>query len=354
MSNNQSQDKKQYENRQRRNVVDVHSRKSYIIRKKIPKNYQLLQTRQQQQSVLPFNPINKLLTSKFIEDVLKGFGIDYKVNNLDLFQESFIHKSYLVDNYNEAEHKLSNYPIPLGINTKGVDPLIKKAIGKMLDENYVKKDYNFSEMIPLQTVCNERLEMVGDAVLGDVVTNYLFERYPDQDEGFMTYLKTNIVKGSTLAGFAQKLGLNEYIIISKFIEDSCNGRKNEKFLEDLFESFLGALFRDSNKDYKLFEKLIYGILERPGYIDFADIIENNVNFKDQLLRYYQQNYDGVFPIYKEVVTTIGNNGVKRFTMSVLSPDRTKVVGMGVDRKKLGAEQQASKQALIFYNVLIPD
>ena len=96
---------------------------------------------------------------------------------------------------------------------------------------------------------------------------------------------------------------------------------------------------------------MFNILEK--YVDFADLIANDKNYKDQLLRYYQQNYDGAFPIYKEV-TTEGPTNKRIFEMRVLSPDQTKTVGTGRDKKKQEAEQKASKEALIHYGVINRD
>lgn len=353
---NANQSSRQYQNRTNKNVIDTTSRNNFQIRRKIPKNIESMQTRQQQQCTMPFNHLNKYLPKDFIEELLKKFDINYKIKNMKLFQEAFIHKSYLKENYNESEFNLDECNKEYKeLEKTNLDYQIGKAKAFMLKNNLVPENYNFEDMIPLQDVCNEKLEMVGDAALGHVVTQYLYERYPEQDEGFWTRLKTKLVNGERLAEWSEKFGLNEYLILSKFLEDTNNGRKNTNFLEDQFEAFLGALFQDCKKDYKLIEKFIYGILE--NYVDFADIIENDKNYKDQLLRYYQQNYpsgpgeEPVFPHYKELSITKTINNVRIFQMGVLCPDKKKVVGIGEDKTKKQAEQEASRQALIYYGIL---
>ena len=102
--------------------------------------------------------------------------------------------------------------------------------------------------IALQPYSNERLEYLGDSVLGGIVSSYLFHRYKTMNEGFLTKLKTKLVRTRMLAAFSRYLGLGKYLLISKHVEEVCDGRKNDRILEDLFEAFLGALFKDAYQD----------------------------------------------------------------------------------------------------------
>ena len=239
-------------------------------------------------------------------------------------------------------------------------------------------------VMPLQMHSGERLEYLGDAVCGLSVADYLYHRYPDEDEGFMTRLRTRIVCGSRLGEFAEKLGLQHFAVISRYVEAINNGRKNYKVLEDIFEAFVGAMFEDNaareatgraadtpaasklfkdcaRLDRTMFDANVKGssfavcnefmhrVLEK--YIDFADLIANDTNHKDQLLRYYQQHFEGRFPIYKQISCDVQNN-VKTYTMGVLSPDGKQVVGVGASKKKRNAEQGASLHALRHYGVIV--
>ena len=239
---------------------------------------------------------------------------------MEQFLKIFIQKSYVTSNFPEGDY-------PVIVNKYNIkydkDPLIKKYIPNMIEDGYVPEDYDFNTMLPLQNESNERLEYLGDSCIGCSVGFYLFTRYPKPDEGFLTRLRTKIVCGSSLANLAKKIGIDKYLAISRYVEESCEGRENIRFLEDIFESFFGALRLDS--DYETCQKLMFNILEK--YVDFADLIANDKTYKDQLLIYYQQNYDGAFPLYKEVIVE-GPTNKRIFTMRVLSPDGTSTVGIG--------------------------
>ena len=89
----------------------------------------------------------------------------------------------------------------------------------------------------------ETMEFLGDALLGSVVSTYLYKRYVGHfeiDEGFLTKLKIRLVCGRDWVIFSKCLGLDQWIILSKHIDDNCGGRDNIHILEDVYEAFLGA------------------------------------------------------------------------------------------------------------------
>ena len=139
-------------------------------------------------------------------------------------------------------------------------------------------------VLELRDKSNERLEYFGDTVIKTVIAEYLFDRYPDQDEGFMTRLKTKIENRESLARFARIIGLDEFVIISAQNEESNNGRTNDKILEDAFESFIGALKKDTN--FETCKKLIRNLLE--NNIDWSEIIYKDSNYKDHIQRVYHK------------------------------------------------------------------
>jgi ribonuclease-3 len=87
----------------------------------------------------------------------------------------------------------------------------------------------------------ERIEFLGDALLGMIVANYLYTRFPDQNEGFLSKIRTKIVNGRMLGYLSDKIGFPKFAIISKQVEET-GGRNNFKIMEDIFEAFIGALF----------------------------------------------------------------------------------------------------------------
>jgi ribonuclease-3 len=126
----------------------------------------------------------------------------------------------------------------------------------------------------------ETLEFMGDSVLGFVITKWLFDKFHEQDEGFLTRARTKIVRSKTLSDISRKLGLGEFIIMDdKGMRNNWNN--NPKILEDVFEAFIGAIYLD------------LGIVHAKNFI--LDIIRAedvsllDDNYKDQLMRYCQAN-----------------------------------------------------------------
>ena len=160
----------------------------------------------------------------------------------------------------------------------------------------------------------------------------------------MTKLKTKIEDKTSLARFSKILGLDEFILVSKQNEISGISRVNDKILEDAFESFIGALFKDTNY-YKCKEFIEY-ILE--NFIDYSELLYNDNNYKDQLLRFYHNN-KWSHPVYV-LLEEKGYGNKKLFTMGVLDKDKN-VILKATDTSKRKAEQKVSKFVLYKYNKL---
>ena len=256
----------------------------------------------------PYNFNNILITENDILNIMKSLNIqDFKLTNIEYYQRAFIHKSYC---------KMKDY------------------------EEYNKPD----NCLDLFNVSYETLEFIGDSFLGNIISYYLYQRYfmnHKKDEGFLTKLKVRFVCGEQLANLSNKLNLNKFMIISKHIEDNCDGRNNLNILEDIFEAFIGALYIDTD-DFKLVEKFIINIIEK--YIDFSDIILRDNNYKDQILRYFQHNYK-LYPTYK----TIKNEKDNNYCCKLYKGDEYIESGYGISKKK--SEQEASKKALMKFCVL---
>tara|TARA_B100000900_G_C20580708_1_gene717411 strand:- start:50 stop:853 length:804 start_codon:yes stop_codon:yes gene_type:complete len=256
----------------------------------------------------PYNSKNIFITENDIQNILKSLNIlNFKCNNLSLYQTSFIHKSYT--NLRDYEE----YDKPEGV-------------------------------MCLQNISYETLEFIGDAFLGNIIANYLYNRYfhnHDKDEGFLTKLKIRFVCGEQLAYLSKCMGFDKYVIISKHIEDNCNGRDNKNILEDIFESFIGALYQDTG-DFKLVEKFIINVIEK--YIDFSETILYDNNYKDQILRYLQHNYK-IYPTYK----TSKDENENIYICRIYKGDGYIETGKGNSKKK--SEQDAARRALIKYCVI---
>lgn len=342
-----------------RNVIKVDTTNNSFVKKKIPKNKDLVTQKQNELNTLPFNPNNRYLDKDFVIELLKKYGIDYgneyTIKNFDLFQTAFIHDSYSTENYIENNSKLNIHNIPIEFKNNSyynkLDNQVKKALGSLVYSNIITKDYDISKLIPLQNKNYERLEFLGDSHLGSIISTYLFNRYDDQDQGFMTKLKTNLVNGEQLCNIANKLGMNKYLIISYYCEES-GDRNSQAILEDSFEAFIGALYLDMGiEKYHILEKFIINIFE--SIVDFSEIIQNDVNYKGQILEYYHSQF-GVYPLYK-LISIVEKNGKKYYKVGVgIQNKETKeliIHSTGEDIKKKKAEQMASKQALIKFGII---
>jgi ribonuclease III len=256
----------------------------------------------------PYNEKNNLIFDSDINNIMLSLNIaDFKINNIDNFQQAFIHKSYCM---------MNDY-----------------------------KDFiNNNNSIDLFNKSYETLEFIGDSILGNIVSCYLFNRFcilHNKDEGFLTKLKIKLVCGEQLGFLSDKLNFNKYMIISKHIDDNCDGRNNKNILEDIFEAFIGALYID-NQSQELIHNFIIKTIEK--YIDFTDLIIKDNNYKDQILKYFQHNYK-VYPTYK----SFKDDELNLFICKIFKNDELIETGKGNSKKK--SEQNASKNALIKFHVL---
>lgn len=191
---------------------------------------------------------------------------------------------------------------------------------------------------------NERLEFLGDVVLGLAVTDYLYDKYPDHDEGFLTKLRVKIVKGTTLATFARQLGMEQFIQVSN---STCI---NNNIIENAFEALVGAIyldFRVINDDMKQVKQFVFGILK--DMIDWNDI-ERDDNFKDILMR-YTQKYRLDMPRYK-VEHMMGQPHRPVYTVSVTVNDRygKRHAATHESTTKREAEQLCARTILVAMNI----
>ena len=118
-----------------------------------------------------------------------------------------------------------------GIKIKNVSyyqrALVHKSIHKAV------KRYNKPDIQEYLQEHNERMEFLGDSVLSLIITNYLYNKYPDKDEGFLTRIKTKLVNGTQLAKLARQINLGKFILLSNHVEN-IKGRDSQKILEDTF------------------------------------------------------------------------------------------------------------------------
>ncbi|NBR61421.1 MAG: hypothetical protein EBT86_07190 [Actinobacteria bacterium] len=263
----------------------------------------------------PWNPRNKEIQPQDAISILKRYGWKGRIRDFGLFSQACVHTSY-VDKPDSLESEIGQQVV--------LAPKPENCLG-------------------LREKDNEELEFLGDRVIGLVVATYLTQRYAGQGEGFMTRVLSRIVNNKQLGVLGNKIGLSPWIIMSRHMEDVCTGRKNLRILGSAFEAWIGALYgqeTEMGRGFQACSDFIIQIMEK--HIDFVQIITDDTNYKDQLLRLFQGRFH-VPPRYSEVHVE-GPIHDRVFTMGVVGPSG-EIIATATGRNKKMAEQEASRHAL---------
>ncbi len=183
---------------------------------------------------------------------------------------------------------------------------------------------------------NERLEFLGDAVLGLIVAERLFQDFSDLSEGEMTKLRSTLVRRDTLARIAKSIRLGDYLYLGKG-EEASGGRNKTVSLAGALEAVIAAVFLDQGliitSDFvlSLLNDEITKAGNRGGIADYKSQLQEIMQAKRQLI-----------PIYR-LVEAVGPDHDKRFTVEVIAGDT--VLGRGTGRSKKSAETEAARSAL---------
>jgi ribonuclease-3 len=185
---------------------------------------------------------------------------------------------------------------------------------------------------------NERLEFLGDAILGSIVAEYLFNKFPYQDEGFLTDIRSRIVNRESLNHIALRIGLNTLVKI-----DLTNHAARHKYVNgNALEALVGAVYLD--KGYTETRSFVIHKLIKPHF-DLHTLVSTTINFKSKLIEWAQsQNRVVRFELIKQ--KNNGNN--TEFTVEVLVDDQPLAAGVGLSKKK--AEQSAAEKSLTMLKV----
>lgn len=228
----------------------------------------------------------------------------------------------------------------------------------MLDENYLqefqeKLGYFFNDESLLKTALthssyvneanlalthNERLEFLGDAVVGIYFSEELFKRFEHSREGELTNMRSSMVSGEALSARAKELGLDKYLRLGKG-EEQQGGRRRSTLLANAFEAVIGAMFLDGG--YEAVQRALSRIT-LPVWNDLA-FTEKNRDSKSLLQELMQQEFK-IRPSY-ELIETSGPEHEKFFTIEVVLPDGEAIRASGTTVKK--AEQKAAGEALAY-------
>lgn len=187
---------------------------------------------------------------------------------------------------------------------------------------------------------NERLEYLGDAVLGTIVAEYLFKKYPGADEGFLTKMRSKIVKRKSLNRIGEKMGLD------LLLNDLNNTRLSRSMLGNAVEALVGAVYLE--RGYSLTKRYVIRKILR-NYVDVHELESFDDNYKSQLLEWCQKN--GQTISYK-LIARYKLEKRDRFKVAVLV--NGKKMGTADDFNKKSAEQTASERAMQSLGILSPE
>ncbi|MCK4562729.1 MAG: ribonuclease III [Flavobacteriaceae bacterium] len=213
---------------------------------------------------------------------------------------------------------------------------IKKLLGfKPKNIDFYKEAFTHSSLKKtneLGTPVNyERLEFLGDAILGAVIANYLFKKIPKGDEGNLTQMRSKIVSRKHLNELGKDLGLIHYVKSA-----TPNQNFGDNIHGNLFEALVGAIHRD--KGYIITERFIYRNVIEP-YVDIERLEGKITSYKSVLIEWSQKNKKKIkYHVYEDT----GNDTVKHFSVKLLINNELMSKGRATSKKK--AEEIASKRA----------
>ncbi|WP_205942633.1 ribonuclease III [Pedobacter psychroterrae] len=223
------------------------------------------------------------------------------------------------------------------------------------DKDFIKKLNNILGFVPGNTVLykmafrhrsvakilkngsrssNERLEFLGDAILGSVIAELLFKSYPYKEEGFLTEMRSKIVNRANLNQLARKMGFDQLIV---FDQKAVNVQtKHHSMLGDAFEALIGAIYMD--KGYNFTKDFLLKRIVKP-YIDIHTLELTETNFKSKLIEWCQRHG-------KDISFDLVQNGegesAKLFTIQAVIEGES--CGVGRDYNKKNAEKLAAEKA----------
>lgn len=204
----------------------------------------------------------------------------------------------------------------------------------LLDRAFTHASFANEHHLP-KTASNERLEFLGDAALSLVISEYLYLKFPDKLEGELSKMRSSLVRTESLSKFCKKCGFDKFIRLGHG-EEQLGGRHRDTILENLFESFLGALFLEHG--FEAVKKFLHLVMI-PDFED-GDFI-GVVDYKTTLQELLQVN--GNTQIDYKILEETGPDHSKEFKVAVF--ENEVLLGEGGGRSKKLAEQEAAKDAL---------
>ena len=229
-----------------------------------------------------------------------------------------IQSSFPQEKFNKLEKMIG---APIGDKNIYIEALIHRS--------YLEENDQF-------TLSNERLEFLGDSVLNLVIGEYLFNKFPQEEEGFLTKVRAKMVNRNALSLVAENLNLGELLIISSNVPKSVT-HNSKSMLSDALEALIGAIYLD--RGIETCRKFILKNILEPALKNGEHLVDEN--YKSQLLEYAQANKLAI-PVY-QIISEEGPHHDKTFIAEVIIGE--KVLGEGMGKSKKEAEQNAARIAL---------
>jgi ribonuclease-3 len=235
---------------------------------------------------------------------------------------------------------------PIYLTKKEIDRLEARLNYKFQNKSLITQALKHRSFLSVSNearlASNERLELLGDAVLGMVVTEFLFKKFPIKEEGELTAIKSLMVSRKILTRAANQIGIGEFILLNE-AEERAGGRKRSSILADAFEAIIVAIYIDGGLTTAI------DFIQKKLLVKTKKVIseEQNKNFKSILLEYSQGKNLGLpqYMVRKEE----GPDHDKLFTIDVLLNNQ--VMGRGKGNSKKKAEQISARNALKKLNIL---
>lgn len=183
---------------------------------------------------------------------------------------------------------------------------------------------------------NERLEYLGDAILGAAVADYLFKKYPYKDEGFLTEIRSRIVNRESLNNLARKIGIGTIVQY-----DHRNTQLQKVILGNTLEALVGAVYLD--KGYLRCKKFVIDKLIKPNF-DLEVVVSSDTNHKSKVIEWAQRNSKEI----KFEITEKRQGRQREFSAQVILDGQPQGLGFGLTKKK--AEQDAAEKTCVMLSI----
>ncbi len=224
------------------------------------------------------------------------------------------------------------------------DKILRKSVGSIIGEKpdnisvyrlaFMHVSVGKSNLQTGYRESNERLEYLGDAVLGMIVAEYLFKKFPYKDEGFLTEIRSRIVNRESLNDLARRLGLNHLV---EFETNKRSVMSRSSMYGDAMEALIGAIYID--KGFRFARKFIIKKILTPHY-DLDSLVQNNTNYKSLLIEWAQKEGKKL----NWLLTEAGVFHNKEFTAIIQIDDDNESFSIGNGHSKKKAEQDAARKA----------